>query len=179
MTLFKPLRGVTVSGTSAVSGDRFDKFNFLGPDVTVTQGNEPGEVYVNIDPTPAPAFGSNFYNAYSEALSSTTSTNYQTKLELNVNGLTYGQYRIGWYYEWSAVDTKKNFLARVLINDDYAIMEQGEMPHKVVDDSNYPQSGFGFYTGDGNLNIKLDYCTADKKKAAYIQRVRLELWRIS
>lgn len=123
--------------------------------------------------------GSEFVEDSSEGESSTTALTYQQKLRLTTGDLPSGKYRIGWSYQWRGATTTI-FKGRVQINDSITIMEHQQKPKSIGLKSKLSNAGFYYHTGSGVLNIDLDYCrgSATGGGTAYIQKARLEIWRV-
>lgn len=116
--------------------------------------------------------------ASSENMSSTNSSNPVRKLRLSISDLPAGTYRIGWYYEWTSSSMSSDFRARVQLNDTIDLMYHSQEIKDTGTDQNIPQSGCAYQElSDGDHNIDLDYW--HESYTAYIQRARLEIWRVA
>lgn len=123
-------------------------------------------------------FGSEFQEASSLGLSSTTSTTFQNKLTLVTPALPAGNYRIGWSYSWSYGSTGNDFEARVTLNA-VDIMNHAQEPKDAGTDQLHRHTGFEYQAISGINTIELDYRTDSGGVTAWIQRARLEIWRVS
>ena len=120
------------------------------------------------------------YKNSDESESSTTSTEYQTKLTLNANGLSAGIYRIGYNYEWNHYHPGSNYIGRIQIDNDTVISSQVEKPKNGNSDEWGIFSGFCYVElTAGDHFIDIDYATNQCGKASKIRRARLEIWRVS
>lgn len=126
-------------------------------------------------------FGSFFQDVESLGLSSTTSTTYQTKLTLTTPSLPIGRYRLGWTYSWSYSSTGDDFEARILLNTTTQIMAHAQEPKDSGTDQLHRHSGFEYIdvTSPGVQTIDLQWRTDDGSETAWIQRTRMEFWRVS
>ena len=130
---------------------------------------------------PTGTFGTEFNQASSEGESSTSSTTFQSKVNIKISsGLPNGTYRIGWYCEPFTQD--KDVGCEVQIErDDSTILssmvtsEQNDQPTR---DS---FSGFRYETvNTGGITIDINWRrTPIKDGTAYIRRARIEIWRVS
>ena len=121
-----------------------------------------------------------YYNYINdESCSSTTSTDWQQKLKLSVSNLPYGNYRIGFYYEWHEGSTSSTFIGKVQINDSEIIAEANFTPSDSSTERFHPASGFISTTLSGSNYIDVDYKSGTSGKEASIRRTRLEIWRVS
>jgi hypothetical protein len=118
------------------------------------------------------------YNQFatSEAESSTTSTTFQEKLTTTISGLSYGAYRIGWYYQWQQVNSNFKFLAQIQVNDTDIIMTHEERPANAGTWTS--QSGFYYLTASGTIQADLDFATESVGKVCSIRNARIEFWRV-
>lgn len=126
-----------------------------------------------------PVFGTEWQLAESNGLSSTNSTTYQNKLTLTTGSLPSGTYRVGWTYSWSHGSTGSDFEARIQLNNSTDLMNHAQEPKDAGTDQLHRHSGFEYITVSGVNTIDLDFRTDNSGDTAYIQRVKLELWRIS
>lgn len=119
-------------------------------------------------------------------LSSTNSTGWQTKLNLNGFDLPLGTYRIGWSYRFNSNSERASFCAQLLVNGAPLFHHEAGMGGKYA--TFVPQSrgqhqlaaGFDVLEGlSGTVDFDLQYATDDKKHTASIWGVTLELWRIA
>lgn len=120
--------------------------------------------------------GMNFVSASAEHESSTNSTNYIQRVNLNTSGLIPGNYRIGWYYEWKRESTSSNFMAKITLNGT-TIMEQDE---ETKDYKSWHTEG-GFYItplSEEEYSIIFYFAGNKSRYTSFVRRVRLELWRV-
>jgi len=160
-----------------VSGSPFEVIDFLGFDVE--ESTTSGIVTVSGNGDCCSIFGSVFIETSDDSISSTTSTSWQEKLQLDLNNIPDGKYRIGWFYEWQMRNGSFDFRCRLQLDDTEDIMNQQQEPQDANSDQWYPASGFGYKTlSSGNHKIEIDYCSSKKNKTAKIRRARLEFWRV-
>jgi hypothetical protein len=118
---------------------------------------------------------------FAESLSesSTNSTNPIRKLRLSISDLPSGTYRIGWYYEWSNSSQSSDFRARVQLDDTTDLMYHSQEAQQSGTTQSQPACGFSYQElTEGDHNIDLDYWV-EGNNTSYIQRARLEIWRVS
>lgn len=116
--------------------------------------------------------------AVSESQSSTNSDSPVRKLRLSISELPAGSYRIGWYYEWASSSQSSDFRARVQLNDATDLMYHSQEIKDSGTDQNIPVCGCAYVDlTEGNHDIDLDYW--HESNTAYIQRARLEIWRVA
>ena len=121
-------------------------------------------------------FGSSVSVAVDEPVSSTTSIIFQEKLTTTISGLSYGSYRIGWYYQWQIANSNFKFLGQIQIDDVDTIMEHEERPS---DASSWTaQSGFYYLTTSGTIQLDLDFASESNGKLCSIRNARIEFWRV-
>lgn len=132
-------------------------------------------------------FGQNYKYAENSSVSTTTSSNWQEKLRLNVNINEWGRYRIGYSYNWNGNSISRDFMSQV-----YCIetgVEIGVHQQEPKDSagtfgstgSNQKHLTSGFRIIDlnpGNYNFILNYTTSESKYHASIWNVRMEFWRV-
>ena len=140
-----------------------------------------GKLQAQISAIVIPVFGQNFLEVSSLGLSSTNSETYQNKLTLTSASVPVGKYRIGWTYSWSHGATNSDFEARILYNTSTQIMAHAQEPQDSGTDQLHRHSGFEYVdvTTAGVQTFELEYRTDDSDDTAYIQRARLEFWRVS
>jgi len=115
--------------------------------------------------------------AVSEVQSSTNSRSPIRKLRLAIVDLPEGTYRIGWYYEWASSSSSSDFRARIQLNDTTDLMYQSQEAKDPGTDQSMPLCGFSYQELEsGDHNIDLDYW--HESSTAYIQKARLEIWRV-
>ncbi len=130
-------------------------------------------------------FGSEYNYAVSDEESSTTSTSWQEKLDLSINDLPEGEYRLEWSFEWSFSHSEccnANF--GVHINWGAIVLSETELSVPTggtyEDGGFYHQGGFGYVTlTEGNHKVAINFYAGIAERTAYIRRARLELWRES
>ena len=120
------------------------------------------------------------------AVSTVVGTPWQQKTRLSLLGLTPGDYRLLWSYNWNLDSTSKDFEARVELNDTTLVMSHVEEPTDATGNWNNTGSGQKLLeTGvrrialSGNVTLDLDWRGPDNRVATSIWNARLELWRIS
>lgn len=129
--------------------------------------------------------GRNYDHEACEAENSTTDPNWKRKVRLETENLPYGEYRIGWSYEWRQTrGTRNDFKARVRRADAGSSVEPDVLANHQQEakdagqDQWHTASGFGFFTGYGVQHIDIDYCSSSSNETASIRRARLEIWRV-
>jgi len=121
-----------------------------------------------------------FKEVSDDTMSTTTSTQWQEKVSLEIFDIPAGRYRIGWFYEWQMRGGSFNFNCRVRVDDATNLMEQVQEPADSASGLWHPVGGFGYITlAAGGHHADLDFCSSFIDKEACIRRGRLEFWRIS
>lgn len=130
--------------------------------------------------------GSEFQVVTSSGVSTTTSTDFQTKASMTTTSLPDGQYRLGVSYGWNHDDTSTDFEARVQVGGSTL----GEIHKQEPKDSSGSFESTGtsqrhytartFYLGlSGVNNITLQFRTDDSDDESSIWDAVIELWRVS
>lgn len=148
--------------------------NFTGDNVSAYDLGG-GVAGVWVQPT---TFGTWYGWSGDETETSTNSTSPIQKARLSLTGITAGNYRIGWYYEWRRNSTSNDYMARVQIDDTTTIMEHSEESQ----DTNSWHCVSGFYIGaftTGNHYIDFDHYGESTSNTSYTRRLRIEIWRVS
>ena len=132
-----------------------------------------GEVNVSFDGLEA---ATEYYYAESEAVSSTTSTQFQQKLRLTTGSLSGGDYRINWSYAYSTTNNNRDMAVQIEIDDTTVI-------HDINPDgrsNNYAQSGgFKLVTITSGIHtIDLDFRRVGNTTAR-LRHARLDIWKVS
>ena len=129
-------------------------------------------------------FGSEFQFIQDNTTSQTTSTTYQEKINISISGATgsgipYGDYRIGFSYEWRQSKLNHEFWARVRVDDTLTIFEREISPFVDVDFWNITTS-FYYYPAlsSGIHTIDMDYKTSNASSVSYIKNAKIEFWRV-
>lgn len=142
-------------------------------------GLTPGDVLTAITPTSigfAPATGGLVVeDAIDDTQSSTTSKLWVQKLRLTTSNLVAGRYRIGYQLELQSSVTGRNSAARIQV-DDIALLSDF-----VTDETGYvPYTGFDFIDLTAGVHtVDIDFAAPVLGVyTAYIQRARIELWRV-
>lgn len=126
-----------------------------------------------------PVFGDNFIVSSSDAVSTSSSTSFSTKVTLNAGALPAGTYRVGWQYDWGYSNGGANFLARVMLDGATAIMTHVQEPQDTAIGQRQITSGFGYVTlTAGTHTVTLDYAASSTLDTARIGQARLEFWRV-
>jgi len=122
---------------------------------------------------PPVQFGDSYTIAEEISTTTTTSTEYQQKVQLAVTGLLAGVYKISWSYECIG-SNQGQFMARVQVDDSETLYE--------VDEELRPSAGWRPCSGFGQITliagdhyVDLDYATSQTRGVAQIRRARLEL----
>ncbi len=120
-------------------------------------------------------------------ISSTTSTDWRTKLVLTTEVLPAAQYRIGWSFAWG-MSGNKNFQARVLVDGEmvgYVIQRAyrsttgtDTWDSDTVMDACLPVMGFAYklFEEEAEHSVVLQYRTTHGNFEAYVTMARLEVW---
>ena len=111
-------------------------------------------------------------------VSQTTSTSYVHKIRLTASGLPYGNYRMGWTFEWRQSKTNSEFWARLQIDDSNTIFEYEASPYVDVDFWNIVTDLHYETLSSGTHYIDLDYSTGSNSVVSYIKNAKLEMWRV-
>ena len=134
-----------------------------------------------------PIFGSEYQDAVSAAVSTTTSTTFVQKLRLATSALPAGRYRLEVSYQWNHDAINSNFEARVQQDD------ATELMHHVQEPS---ESGGTFGTtgtsqkytfskvmllnlAAASYNFDLDFLTDNAGDPSSIWDATFTLWRVS
>jgi len=122
----------------------------------------------------------------SAAVSSTNSTGWQRKLNLNGFELPLGTYRIGWAYRYNNTSNNTDFLGRLLMNGE-ELFRHAQTPNE--QSRTFLKDGLGQYQHvsgfdvienlSGTVDFDLEYATGDRKHTASIWKAVLELRRIA
>lgn len=132
------------------------------------------------DTGPTATFGQNETYAESLAVSTTSSTSFQTKVTLATGSIPAGDYRIGWGYAWYYTNTARSFNARVRIDAATQIMTHIGAPQLTATTQRQPVGGFAQVTLTATTHsITLEYSTSSASDTAGISDARLEIWRVS
>lgn len=125
-------------------------------------------------------FGTIFFDAYNECVSTTTSSEWQSKLIMTIPVLVSGKYRISFFYEWAFANPSADFCAMVHIDNESIIVSNQR--NEPADSSGYtwtPTSGFMYTNLSAGIHtIEIKYKSAVNGKSAQIRYARLEIWRI-
>lgn len=125
----------------------------------------------------ANVYGDGFYSIESLALSTTTSTTFQTKASLAVKNLPTGLYRIGVNYTWSGSSTSYQFESRLMVN---GIASGNTHITRIANAANYIPAVRTFYKVlAGDNTIQLQYRTNNALGTSRISDAIIELWRVS
>jgi hypothetical protein len=153
-----------------------------GAIVSVGVAKNPTEMDVHLLRIPN-IFGNEY--AYEESVeeSSTTSTGWQEKLDINISNVPAGGYKILWSFEWSfSRTTGPGSSFGIHINWGAITLSETEMtPNQTYGDGAYYQSS-GFGKADlssGNHKIALNFHSGGSSSTTYIRRAKLEIWRVS
>ena len=123
-------------------------------------------------------YGSEFFYVEDDTISSTNSTDWQTKITLTASGIPEGNYRVGFYYLWTHSKSNTEFLGRVILDSTLTIYDQDSRVSRV----NYylVTSGFYYYENvvSGTHYIDIDYRSSSVGSTSYIKNARLEFWRV-
>jgi len=153
--------------------------NFVGPGVSAVDAGS-GVAEINIPGrSEDDVFGFSFSEESSENESYTNSTSYVQKLRMSVD-VPDGDYRIGWYYEWSQENSNWRFYGKVELDDSIGLAEIKVRPSESSWNHWHATSGFDYQTlSSGTHTIDIDYKTSKWNKTAGIRKARIEFWRVS
>ena len=186
----------TVVGLSAVSNDSqlkrsagdYNSFSAITPtlaDVILAEGASNSFIkgsltFADLQSLIVPVFGQNSTYAVSEALSTTTSASYQTKLTLTTPTLEAGTYRVGLTFGWYGTSTSRFCNARLFQDATTSIWSMSSYPGGTA--TTVISSAAGFWQGSlaaGVHTFALQYSTSNAANTMGIQQARIEFWRIS
>lgn len=125
---------------------------------------------------PQSTYGSEFQTAIDETQSSTTSTTFQQKLRMTTTDLPAGTYRLGWTFTCWNSNTADRVEVQVEQDDTTVVGYHFHEPKDVLD--RIARSSFNYLSLDGIHTFDVDY-RQQAGSTAYIEKVRLELWRVS
>lgn len=120
-------------------------------------------------------FGTEYHYAESLSESSTTSTNYQEKVELVIANLSAGTYRVGWSSGMRSSSGAKSYAARCLLDDttDLGYVQNYNPEYMVF-------AGFASVTlTSGSHVVCLEYKAVQESMTVYMRNARIEIWRVS
>ena len=112
-------------------------------------------------------------NASSEDLSSTTSTDWQVKCQLNIPAVNNGLYKLEWYYEYAGWRDQDDMEIVRVKCDDHTYAESMDVS---AWSSN---SGFYICEGAGDKTIEIQFKSPHKNKQTKIKRARLYVQRVT
>jgi hypothetical protein len=122
-------------------------------------------------------FGTRSVKAKSDEQSTTTSNEYQTKLEKVTDNLPAGTYLALWSAEFTVSVANSGHKFRVSI-DEGALAEE-DAPVTVKYPRWYSRAGHDQVSlAAGVHTIRIEYASASPNKTAYIRRARVTLWRV-
>lgn len=138
---------------------------------------------------PRNLFGTEFHHAADPDVHTTTSTTFQTELELNVTSLPLGTYRLGWSYGWNHDTTWADFEAWLLIDWDDALTQPSHRQEPKDNAGNYNSTGsdqrhyvtrFLYLENfQGDHIFAIEYRSRASGKKASIWQQQIELWRVA
>jgi hypothetical protein len=159
----------TISGVDPVEGYDLVTLQYLESLIDPTASGSVGNIL----------FGSEFDYVIDETVSSTNSTSYQHKLDLDVDISATGGYRVGWHFEWRMSKQNENFYYRVRLDGSTNLIETNKSPFV---DVNEWQGITNFYylptLASGSHTIDIDYHSSNTGATAYIRSTRIEFWRV-
>jgi len=126
--------------------------------------------------TSSSKYGSYIAETSSEDTSSTSSSNYQTKLTLTTENIVSGKYRISWYFEDNGSD-KEDIETEVVLNNSTSLMESNL---RFANDGNWiPNSGFKYVTISSGIHTVDIKFRAESRRTVSIRKARLEIIKIT
>lgn len=159
-------------GTS-VTGTPHANLNFTGAGVTVTDEGG-GQAKIDIPGGGGGVFGDGYEYAESEAMTSTTSTSFVTKLSHTTAALAAGDYRIG--YTWKPGVNTNGVLGIYQVLVGATVISS---PDFEADNDNHQWAGFKKMNLSGAQTIKIEYKSGDGVAATQMSHARIEIWRVS
>ena len=121
-------------------------------------------------------FGIEYEATREETESTTSSTEWQQKLRLNLKNLAGGKYRMSWNFHWWISNKANFFKARVQIDDTTSIMSIVEGVVNANEQKN--ESGYSYeQLSSGNHYIDLEFKSHSSSYSASITKCRLDIWR--
>ena len=137
------------------------------------EGTEQAAVWVQM----TDVFGTRSVRAESDEQSTTTSNEFQNKLEKVTNPLPAGTYLILWYAEFTVSVANSGHKFRIRIDEDTLAGE--DAPVTVKFPCWYSRAGHDHVSLTAGVHtIRMDYASASPNKTAYIRRARVTLWRV-
>lgn len=150
-----------------------------GMSVTVISGGT-GLEFTDVSQLVTAAKVESFY-AVSEELSSTTISSFRTKVDLDLSPQKAGYFEVNHSCLQSHADTGVYIKTRLRIDNTTNVQEINEELYnfKYEDDAWRMRSGvYVLYLAEGPHNIKLQYCTGEAGKAAYIKEAFISVKRL-
>lgn len=131
-------------------------------------------------------FGSQYFYAENDSISTMTSTTFQQKLRLTTPSIPAGTYRIGWSYQWNHDSTNNGFEGRVQIDDSTEIQYHQQEPQDSAGtfgstgtDQKHTSSGFkNVVLSSGVHFVDVDFRTNAAGVESSIWNTRIEIWRV-
>ena len=125
-------------------------------------------------------FGSEFFYAIDETISSSNSTTYQYKLDVTVSGIPVGNYRLGVHFDWRISKNNIEFNYRIRQDNTITIEEISRPTYNDVNIYN-PVTNFYYLEAltSGTHNFDIEYSSENTGSTVYIRNARLEFWRVS
>lgn len=142
---------------------------------------------INLTNLNVSVFGSEFQAAVSEAIDTSTSAGFTTKLSLITSSLPAGTYYIEWNYQWNYNQNTSDFVGQVdLDTGAKRLMEHRQEPKDTSgtgpggSDQRHQLSGHSVETLTAGVHtINIDYAAGSGGQIAAIWNARLTLWRLS
>lgn len=112
---------------------------------------------------------------------------FSNKITWTTTSVPAGTYRVSWKYNWNLDSTRRNFVARVQV-DDVTIGDAAKAdathrqePQDSGDDQYFLTTGFDYITFGtaGTHTIKLDFYGENNDSTATIWNAVMEMWRVS
>lgn len=137
------------------------------------EGTEQAAVWIQM----TAVFGTRPVRAKSDEQSTTTSNEYQTKLEKVTDALPAGTYLVLWSVEFTVSVANAGHKFRVRIDEEDLAGE--DAPVTVKYPCWYSRAGHDHVSlAAGVHTIRMQYASASPNKTAYIRRARVTLWRV-
>jgi hypothetical protein len=112
----------------------------------------------------------------STSLSTTTSTDWQSRLLLTTLPMVSGEYNISWNYSWYYTSKQRNFQAQVVLDNSTVVHSLVQEPSNASSSQRRGVSGFLPITiEEGIHTIELKFRTSNASDEAGIENVSLEL----
>jgi len=126
-------------------------------------------------------FGTDHYYIQDFGPYETTAITYTTTVTLNVPTVSSGVFRISTNYFWYHGASKKDFSARLYLDNSIVLREQIQESASVSLVENHPATMTLYYTfaSEGSHTIDFQISSGQVDKTAGVEQIMIEIWRIS